>query len=92
MKFEWDPDKNRRNWEKHGLAFNDIIPLFQNEIPFLVLYDDRHEEERWIGIGLLNNLVIVVVYTEPNDEIIRLISARLATKHEQKRYFGRFRK
>jgi hypothetical protein len=87
MRFEWDPKKNRINLQKHGLVFNDVTSLFESEIPFLVDYDDLSPEERWVGIGLLKNHVIVVVYTEPDDETIRLISARLANKYEQERYY-----
>ncbi|WP_292331451.1 BrnT family toxin [Mesorhizobium sp.] len=51
-------------------------------------YSDRsmgYEEERFIGIGIVNGLVLTVVYTERGDRI-RLISARKATRHEQKAY------
>jgi hypothetical protein len=44
-----------------------------------------HEEERFIGIGIVNGVILTVVYTERGDGI-RLISARKATRHEQKAY------
>lgn len=54
----------------------------------LVALDEREDygEDRWIGIGLLNGRVVVVVYTEPDDETIRIISLRKALSHERKRY------
>ncbi|WP_245436309.1 BrnT family toxin [Mesorhizobium tamadayense] len=51
-------------------------------------YVDRsmdYEEERFIGIGVINGVVLTVIYTERGDRI-RLISARKATRHEQKAY------
>ncbi|CDX46803.1 conserved hypothetical protein [Mesorhizobium plurifarium] len=78
LEFEWDDDKAKSNLAKHGVAFADARRLF----------DDRsmdYEEERFIGIGIVNGLVLTVVYTERGDRI-RLISARKATRHEQKAY------
>ena len=50
--------------------------------------DDReaYGEERWIGIGLLYERVVVVVFTEPSEEIVRIISIRKALSYERKRY------
>lgn len=54
-------------------------------VPFL---DQRMDygEERWIGIGILKTIVAVVVFTEPKDGTIRIISARKATTHEERIY------
>ena len=54
----------------------------------LVLFDNKMEygEERWIGIGLLRTIIVVIVYTELKKDKIRLISARKATKRERKYY------
>ena len=89
MKFEWDDTKNKFNIRKHGIDFNDIPELFN--YPMLTLLDDRgdYEENRWISIGLLSGLVGVVVYTELEGNIIRIISARKATKREVKGYAER---
>lgn len=86
MQFEWDEDKNRLNIRKHGLDFNDVPRMFQR--PMLVLEDDRfiYDETRWIAMGWLDALVGVVVYTERQDEVIRIISARRATEREVIRY------
>jgi hypothetical protein len=85
MRFEWDEAKNRSNIQKHGIDFNDATDLFKH--PLLSLIDSRENygEERWIGIGLLRHIIAVVVYTEC-DDVIRLISARKATKNEVRLY------
>ncbi len=86
MRFEWDEDKNQANIRKHGIDFNDVPDMFQH--PLLALRDDRTDygEERWISLGWIKALIGVVVYTERRDDVIRIISARKATKQEAKRY------
>ncbi|BAU76527.1 BrnT family toxin [Metapseudomonas furukawaii] len=86
MRFEWDEDKNQANIRKHGIDFNDVPDMFQH--PRVVLRDDRTDygEERWISLGWIKALVGVVVYTERRGDVIRIISARKATKQEAKRY------
>ena len=90
MKFEWDENKNELNIRKHGIDFRDVIELFNH--PMLTFLDQRHDygEDRWIGIGLLKNIVAVTVFIEWDDEqTIRIISARKATRHESKEYHKR---
>ncbi|WP_281687468.1 BrnT family toxin [Pseudomonas citronellolis] len=86
MQFEWDEAKNQANIRKHGIDSRDVPEIFQH--PLLALRDDRidYEEERWIAIGWLRRLVGVVVYTERRGEVIRIISARKATRQEVRRY------
>ena len=82
MKFEWDDKKNNENIQKHGIDFRDVVEMFNH--PMLAQLDRRRDygEDRWIGIGLLNNIVAVIVYLEWEDEeTIRIISARKATRH-----------
>lgn len=87
MKYEWDENKNRCNVEKHGLDFNDAVFVFDS--PMLIAEDARNDycETRINGIGLINNIFVVVIYTE-NDEkdIRRIISFRKATKSERTFY------
>lgn len=56
--------------------------------PMLAMLDERENygEERWIAIGWIHALIGVVVYTERQGDVIRIISARKATKHEVHRY------
>ncbi len=84
LKFEWDAAKNRTNKEKHGLSFDDAKELLTSDDDYLEIYDWEHssEEHRFIAIGPISRGVIVVVYTERIDDIIRILSARPATKKE----------
>ena len=86
MQFEWDEEKNQANIRKHGIDFNDAIDIFNH--PMLTALDDRedYEEDRWISIGWLYAIVGVVVYTERRGDVIRIISARKATRQELQRY------
>ena len=86
MAYEWDETKNRANIRKHGIDFMDVPSMFQH--PMVTFLDQRMDygEERWIGIGILKTIVAVVVFTEPKDGTIRIISARKATTHEERIY------
>ena len=86
MDFVWDEPKNESNIRKHGLDFDDARRIF--EAPLLAAPDERAEygEDRWIGIGLLDGRVVVIVFTELNEHTIRVISLRKALRHERERY------
>ena len=86
MKFEWDENKNEANIRKRGIDFNDIPEIFDG--PIIINIDDRvdYNEERYIGIGVLRNIIAVVVFVEKGEDIIRIISARKANKHERKNF------
>ena len=86
MQFEWDEEKNQANIHKHGLDFADAWEIFT--APMLTALDDRDDygEDRWIGIGLLRARVVVVVYTERDEDTIRIISLRKALTHERASY------
>jgi uncharacterized protein len=86
MQFEWDESKRISNLRKHGIDFLDIPPVFDGSI--LTIEDERFDygENRFVTFGLLQGRVVAVVHTE-GDDYIRVISARKATKYEQKTYF-----
>lgn len=86
MQFEWDADKNETNIRQHGIDFADIPAVFN--APMLTDLDDRIEygEERWISIGMVATLTIVIIWTERDTDTIRLISARKANRYERQRY------
>jgi len=86
MKFEWSEAKNQINIAKHGFDFADAHQIF--ELPLFAVLDEREDygEDRWIGIGLLSERVVVVVYAEPDADTIRIISLRKALSHERKLY------
>jgi hypothetical protein len=84
--FEWDEIKNRENIRKQGLDFADAWEIF--EAPMLVDPDTREDyrEDRLIGVGFLKDRVVVVVFTERDEDTIRIISLRKALKHERIRF------
>lgn len=84
MQFEWDEVKNLENIRKHQIDFADVSAMFQEDM--LIELDDRidYGEDRWMRIGFLGLGVAVVVWTEREGDIIRIISARRANRHEQK--------
>ncbi len=87
MEFEWDEDKNSVNQRKHGISFEEAAEVFS--YPMYETVDTRFEygEVRLIGIGRNNQLIILtVVYTE-REARIRIISARRASKQEEKFYY-----
>ena len=87
MRFEWDESKNTAHIRKHKIDFCDVPSVF--DAPLLVKYDDRQDcgEDRWIGIGALRGItVVVVVFTERDTDTIRIISARKANRYERKQY------
>ncbi len=90
MRFEWDQAKNETNRAKHGIDFETAQLVFDD--PFCVSFVERVTggEERWHAIGSVEHvIVLVVVHTyrmEKADEVIRIISARPATRRERKLY------
>lgn len=93
--FAWDPVKAQKNVSKHKISFEKASKIFLD--PFaLTIYDNAHsaEEERWITLGTCGTEIIVVVthtfnHLNSNEVRIRIISARKATKNEQKQYQGK---
>ena len=90
IRFEWDEIKNRANVRKHKISFEEAKTVFYDENARLLPDPDHsNDEERFILLGMSYNakiLVVVHAYKE-QDEIIRIISARKATKTESKYYF-----
>jgi uncharacterized DUF497 family protein len=87
--FEWDERKAEQNERKHGISFEEAQTAFEDENARLS-YDPDHsrDEDRYILLGMsavLRVLVVCHVY-RGNDEVIRIISARKATKREQQQY------
>ena len=87
MQFEWDPDKDHANQAKHGVSFEEASELFSNGEDFLEVYDAANsiDEDRFIAIGSTSSGVLVVVYTERREDVIRILSARKASRAEQQR-------
>ena len=89
--FEWNPKKATANQRKHGVGFEQAALVFSDPLA-LSIYDDEHSdtEERWITLGKTQDGTLVVVHTyreiNDNETLIRIISARKATKQEQQQY------
>ncbi|MEI6543788.1 MAG: BrnT family toxin [Methylococcales bacterium] len=90
--FEWDPVKAKSNLQKHGVSFEEAAEVFLDPLQ-LSLPDNQtvSSEERWITLGNTKSnklqLVVHTFMTYHEDQItIRIISARPATRHEQKHY------
>jgi hypothetical protein len=81
--FEWDVRKRQQNIEQHGIDFEDAARLFDK--PFLQVRSDRGNEERYVALGILDDIEIAVVYTVRSNAC-RIISARRARQNERKAY------
>ena len=88
MNFEWDRDKADSNNKKHRIDFADAVTVF-DDLNTITIDDPDHDETRFVTIGMdAYARLLVVIYTW-RGENIRLISARKATKQEQKYYGGK---
>jgi len=87
MEFKWDEDKRIANVKKHGLDFIDTKRIFDGDT--ITIEDSRfaYGERRFISFGVLQGRIIAVVHTE-NEDTIRIISARKATRNEERSYFA----
>ena len=92
MQFSWDENKNKKNKQKHKISFELTKQVFND--PHLLSWVDSksQKEERWIGLGRIDSLVVIVaVHTfrrhNNEQETNRIISARKATKKEYETYF-----
>ena len=88
MELEWDSRKAASNVKDHGVDFADAATALLDEMAITVADDSVDEEERYgtLGMDALGRC-LVVVYTW-RDDVVRLISARLATRSERRRYEG----
>jgi hypothetical protein len=89
VRVEWDPEKDRANRIKHRLGFDDVRVLFESDTDYLVIYDEEHsgDEDRFLAIGLIAKGVVTVAYAEPREDVIRIISARMATRIEEEAFY-----
>ena len=86
MEFEWDEAKNASDIEKHGLAFEKALIIFEDERRFTI--EDvrfKYDEHRFTVFGSIRERLHLVVFVK-RGEIIRIISARKANKREQKKH------
>jgi uncharacterized DUF497 family protein len=95
VRFEWDPAKARENARKHGVAFEEAETVFSDDQAILLPDPDHStDEDHFVLLGMSSTLRVLTVvhcYRE-EDEVIRLISARKATRSERAQYGARWMK
>jgi uncharacterized DUF497 family protein len=90
MRFVWDEEKNRQNRSKHKISFETAALVFED--PQALSRPDRvvDAEQRWQTLGLIGGTLIINVahtyHEEDGEEMIRIISARKATRRERQQY------
>jgi uncharacterized DUF497 family protein len=85
VRFTWDGRKADGNARKHGVTFEGAVTVFSDPLA-LILEDESHPENaRIIGESIVVR-ILLVVFVERNQDLVRLISARRATRHERRRY------
>lgn len=89
MRFEWDPEKARSNLAKHGVAFDEAATAFADTLS-LTMFDPDHseDEDRYLLLGATHAGRMVVVSHTHRGESFRLISARIASRRERRKYAG----
>lgn len=87
MRFDWDSEKAARNLTKHGVSFAEASTAFGDPLS-VTIPDPRHShgEERFVLFGLSERGRLLVIVHTDRDGTTRLISARLATRHEREQY------
>lgn len=93
IRFDWDSRKARSNEKEHGVSFVEARSVFFDEqAPLLDDPQPHHEEERFVLLGLSASLrLLVVVHALRERDVIRIISARKATRNETREYEIRLR-
>ncbi len=88
VKVTWSEAKNLSNQERHGVSFQEARELFAPGTDYLEIFDDAHSEfeDRFIAIGPIRRGLVLVVWTERDEDTIRIIGARWATRREQRLY------
>lgn len=90
--FEWDDIKNESNKIKHKISFDSALTAFFDTNHMTKTDFIKDGEQRWKTIGMTQNTIILfighLIYDEDGTEVIRIITARKATAHERKEYYG----
>jgi uncharacterized DUF497 family protein len=87
LDFVWDEQKAKLNLAKHGVDFATAKGVFGDPNALIEFDEGDPSEDRWRTIGLVEGRVLFVVFTDKDEDLIRIISARRATRHEQDRYY-----
>jgi len=87
MRFEWDPEKAKRNYRKHKVSFEEAVTVFYDSLS--ATFDDPDHsvgEQRFITVGFCSHGRLLVVSHSERGECVRIISARRANARERKRH------
>lgn len=85
MRCVWDPRKASLNTQKHGVTFEEAATVFSDPLA-LIIEDESHPENARILGESAASRILLVVFVERRRDVMRLISARRATRHERRRY------
>ena len=86
MEYEWDSVKSKANARKHGVQFADTVIALEDELAITIADPDSKDEVRFVSLGMdAIGRVLVTVFTH-RDDAVRIISSRIASKGERKRY------
>jgi len=87
MEFEWDDTKAETNQRKHGVSFAEAATVFDDPLA-ITFYDPAHsdEEDRFLTIGMSHGGRVIILSHTDREDWVRIISAREATRSEQKGY------
>lgn len=95
LRFEWDPRKSESNKRKHGIDFAVALSIFKDPLNKLEIEGNEHGEIRWRTIGEIDRVIFIVSHTireeekeEGEIEVVRIISARPASRRERQEYEG----
>ena len=88
LRFEWNEEKALANERKHAISFAEVTALFTSGVAYLEIFDVEHslDEERFICIGPIARGIVLVVIVDVDTDLIRIISARRATRRESLMY------
>lgn len=87
MRFVWGPAKARSNLRKHSLSFEEAVTVFAD--PLALWVEDVAHADRALLIGeSMGRRLIVTVFVEVDEDTVRIISARQATRRERRQYEG----
>ena len=92
--FTWTEEKNQLNKKKHGLYLSEAVDVFDDP-HLLEIYDVAHsslDEDRYINIGCVQDMVILFVVTSDKDDDDQIISARKATPKEKELYYANYKR
>jgi uncharacterized DUF497 family protein len=85
MRLVWDGRKADLNARKHRVTFEEAATVFSDPLA-LIIEDEGHPDNARIVGESLASRILLVVFVERDREVLRLISARRATRHERRRY------